>query len=72
MKWTRSIKEAIGTSVQELSKAVEDRTLWTPLIHRVEVDSMALHNNNNLDMKHAQKQCKKRKLEANIIYEHRR
>lgn len=30
-----SIKLAIGMSLQELSRVVEDRTLWTRLIHRV-------------------------------------
>lgn len=29
MKWINSVKEAIGMSQQELSRAVEDRTLWT-------------------------------------------
>lgn len=28
MKWIDSIKEAIGMSLQELHRAVEDRTLW--------------------------------------------
>ena len=35
LRWTHSIKEATGTSLQELSKADEDRTLGTPLTHRV-------------------------------------
>ena len=35
MRWIDPIKEAIGLSLQELSRAVEDRTLWTSLIHRV-------------------------------------
>ena len=34
MRWTDSIKEAIGRSLQELSRAVGNRTLWTPLIDR--------------------------------------
>ena len=33
--WTDSRKEGTGTSLQELSRAVEDRTLWASLIHRV-------------------------------------
>lgn len=32
MKLVDSIKEAIGMSLQEMSRAVEDRTLWTSLI----------------------------------------
>ena len=35
MRWIDSIKEAIGMSLQKLSRAVEDRRLWTSLIHRV-------------------------------------
>lgn len=35
MSWIDSMKEAIGTSLQELSRALEDRTSWTSLIHRV-------------------------------------
>ena len=34
MRWIDSIKEAIGMSLQKLSRVVEDRALWT-LIHRV-------------------------------------
>lgn len=34
-RWTDSIKEATGVSLQEPSRAVEDRTLWTSLTHRV-------------------------------------
>ena len=34
-KGTDSIKEATSMSLQGLSRAVEDRTLWTPFIHRV-------------------------------------
>ena len=33
--WIDSIKEAIDTSLQELNEAVEDKTLWTALIHSV-------------------------------------
>lgn len=29
MKWIDSIKEAIGMSLQELSRAIQDRNLWT-------------------------------------------
>lgn len=29
MRWIGFIKEAMGMSLQELSKAVEDGTLWT-------------------------------------------
>ena len=32
IRWLNSIKEAIGMSLQELSRAVEDRVLWTLLI----------------------------------------
>lgn len=35
MRWIDYIKEAIGVSLQQLSRAVEDRTLWTPFIHSV-------------------------------------
>ena len=35
MRWIESMKEAIGMSIQELSGAVEDRTLWTSLMNRV-------------------------------------
>lgn len=35
VRWTDSIKEATGMSLQELSRAVGDRTLWPSLIHRV-------------------------------------
>ena len=30
-----SIEEAICTSIQELSMVVEDKALWTALVHRV-------------------------------------
>ena len=35
MRWTGSIKEATGLSLQDLSRTVEDRTFWRWLIHRV-------------------------------------
>ena len=35
MRQVDPIKKAIGMCLQELSRAVEDRTLWTSLIHRV-------------------------------------
>ena len=35
MRWIDSIQEAIGMSLQELSRAAEDRTLWTSLSHRI-------------------------------------
>lgn len=35
MRWIESIHEVIRVSLQELSRAVEDRTLWISLIHRV-------------------------------------
>lgn len=35
MRWTDSVKEATGMSAQQQSRAGEDRTLWTSLIHRV-------------------------------------
>lgn len=34
-RWIDSIKEARGMSLQELIRAVKDRTLWTSLILRV-------------------------------------
>lgn len=36
MKWIEDVREAIGVSLQELSRALEDRTLWTSLIHRID------------------------------------
>ena len=33
--WIGSIKEAEGLSLQELSRAVEDKTVWMSLVHRV-------------------------------------
>lgn len=35
MRWIDSIKEAIDMCLQDLSRAVENRTLWSLLIHRV-------------------------------------
>ena len=36
VKWIDFTKEGIGKSLQEeLSRAVEDRTLWTSLVHRI-------------------------------------
>lgn len=35
IKWIDSIKEPRDMSLQTLSRAVEDRTLWTSFIHRV-------------------------------------
>lgn len=34
-RYIDSTEEAIGVSLQEPSRAVEDRTPWTSLIHRV-------------------------------------
>lgn len=35
MRWIGFMKQAIGMSLQELTRAVEDKTLWISLIHRV-------------------------------------
>ena len=35
MSWIDSIKEAIGVSVQELSRAAANRILWASFIHGV-------------------------------------
>ena len=35
MRWSDSLQEAIGMRLQELSRALEDRALWTSLIHSV-------------------------------------
>ena len=35
VRWADSIEETISMSLQELSGAAEDETLWTSLIHRV-------------------------------------
>ena len=35
MRGTDSIREAIGLSLQELSRAAEDRTAWMSVFHRV-------------------------------------
>ena len=34
-RWTDSIKKAPGVSVQDLIRTVEDRTVWTSVIHRI-------------------------------------
>lgn len=34
MRLIDSLKEAMGMSLQELSRAIADRTLWTSFIHR--------------------------------------
>ena len=48
MRWSSCI-QAIGMIVQELSRGVEDRILWTSLIKlsKFRADSIA-HNNNQL------------------------
>ena len=33
MRWVDSIRQAIGRTPQEVSDAVEDRTLWLSLTH---------------------------------------
>lgn len=46
MTWTDSIKEVIEMSLQALSRAVEVKTVWSSLIHRVtrvKADSTACH-----------------------------
>lgn len=35
MRWLDPTKEAISMHLQKLNRTVEDRTLWTPLIHKV-------------------------------------
>lgn len=35
MRWIYSIKEALGLSLQKLSRVVEDIILWTALVHKV-------------------------------------
>lgn len=35
MRWIDCMKEVIGMNLQQLSKAIEGRTLWTSLIHTV-------------------------------------
>ena len=35
MRWMHSIKEAMGMRVQEPSRGLEHRTLWTPFILRI-------------------------------------
>lgn len=44
MRWINYIK---GRYLQELNQAVEDKTLWTSLIHRV-TNSMACNTQTNL------------------------
>ena len=34
-RWTDSLKEPTGLRFQELSRAVEDRTVWRALVRRV-------------------------------------
>ena len=36
-RWTDFLTEATGLSLQEPSRAVEDRTFWRSLIHRVTI-----------------------------------
>lgn len=33
-RWIDLIKETIGTGLQKLSRAVEDGSLWTSLVHK--------------------------------------
>ena len=40
MRWADSIEEATHMSVQELSRAVKNSTLWTPLIHWVTIRAL--------------------------------
>ena len=42
VKWVDAIKEAIGSSLQELSRAVEDRAFWKLLINRVTINQRQL------------------------------
>ena len=35
LRWIDSVKGTVGLNLQEVSRAVEDRTLWTSLILRV-------------------------------------
>lgn len=35
VRWIEPIKEAVGTTLQELSRVAWDRSWWTSLIHRV-------------------------------------
>ena len=51
MRWIESIKEATGVSLQRLSRAVEDGTLWTSLIHRVTRSWSRLDARNNKESK---------------------
>ena len=43
MRWIDSIIDAIVMSVQEPSRAVEDWTLWTSLLHRVSKNQSQLN-----------------------------
>ena len=48
MRWMDSLRQATGLRLQELSRAVEDRTLLTTHIHRVAgvgANLMTRHNN---------------------------
>lgn len=36
MRWIEFVNETISVSRQELSRAVEGRTVWTSLIHRID------------------------------------
>ena len=42
-RWTGSLKETTSLRLQELSRAVEDRTFWRWLIHRVAISRRQLH-----------------------------
>ena len=46
MRWIDSVEEATGVSLQELSRAVEGRTLWTSLIHRATRSQSQLDDTN--------------------------
>ena len=45
MRWTDSIKEAVGMNLQEPSRAVEDGTLCTSFIHRLTLGYMSTSYN---------------------------
>ena len=47
MRWIDSIKEAIGMSLQKLSRAAEDRTLWTSLTSSIARGQGGLEADNN-------------------------
>ena len=42
MRWTESLKEPMGLSLEELSKANENKRFWRALIHSVAVSQMQL------------------------------